>query len=239
MARDTLDRYYTPLAVAMAGVARIDAHLAATGQPKPDVVVEWHVGRGAWIEAARLAWPNAVFIGVDIDPDADGFRLCDFYIVGDALKPETRRSLLAGIGSNPHIVLGNPPFSRAVEHLLAAVAGGGKSKPTAVAWLLPTRWGGGKRVADLSDLWPSFEWRLYPRIPFLRHQQPAQPAFNGMRPDEGLTRMKSPPDDHSIYVWDRFSPGPTASVCSPFMWEDEEVPFMDGCTSSALASGGA
>ena len=111
--RDPLDRYYTPLDVTRGLVA-------ALGVPRHARVIEPSVGGGAWVTALRESGHEGPIVGVDLDPDARGFGLCDEARSG---RWEDHAPLLPEVDV-PTIVLGNPPFRQAAEHVRAARARG-------------------------------------------------------------------------------------------------------------------
>jgi hypothetical protein len=103
---DPLDRCYTPQALADAIVHVLDT-------APPAFVLEPSVGGGAFVRAVRKRWGDGPHIdGIDIDPTADGLRLCDASIVGPAQD-------LAGADPTMKydLIIGNPPFSEALEHV--------------------------------------------------------------------------------------------------------------------------
>lgn len=91
-------------------VARAIANFVADGIPKPSRILEPSAGRGAFMVAAREAWPEASLTGVEFD-----------HGLGNALRASVREkdTLLWGsfFDSLPHdlgsfdLVIGNPPYS--------------------------------------------------------------------------------------------------------------------------------
>jgi len=97
---DELDRHYTPDRLALIICERLAEHITP-----PRTIIEPSVGGGAFARAARKVWPGVYIIGVDIDPQAEGAKYCDEFIVGDFVE-------LAATGKlSADMVLGNPPFS--------------------------------------------------------------------------------------------------------------------------------
>jgi hypothetical protein len=66
-ARDPLDRYYTPDALAEACLL---AMAPASWRLLPARVIEPYAGGGAYLRAARRLWPGVYVMGCDVDPDA-------------------------------------------------------------------------------------------------------------------------------------------------------------------------
>ncbi len=113
------DRYYTPDELARVLVGLLPLYSS-------DVVVEPSVGGGAFARAIRAQVPRARLIGVDIDPQAAGFQDCHTAaIAGDFLEHS-----LVGLGT-PDWVIGNPPYRKALAHLMHALGFGSR-----VAFLL-------------------------------------------------------------------------------------------------------
>lgn len=168
---DALDRHFTPLALALACIARVE-ELAGPGWRVPPWVIEPSVGGGAFLDASRRHWgPDVVRVGIDVDPRAEGLApgLAEVAVVGDALDDGTACVAWAGMRGagcpmRSGVVLGNPPFSRgdrsqappAQRHAAAAIELGEFSGyPSPVALIMPWSFLGG--VAE----WRGF-WKRYP-----------------------------------------------------------------------------
>jgi hypothetical protein len=115
--RETLDRYYTPDHLALDCAVEAQ-HLC----PSPRVVLEPSVGGGAFARAARELWPvGLTIVGADFDPEAEGRSTCDIFHNCDFLDLDL-------CTDPPDLILGNPPYSRAEEHVrhaLGTVVSGG------------------------------------------------------------------------------------------------------------------
>lgn len=131
---DPLERHYTLDRLALAATERLHEQVGPFFGRGPRRLAELHVGGGAWVRAARQVWARSVrILAVDIDPHAAGLRMpeVDKALCGDVLEPDVQAKVAA---YRPTLVLGNPPFSHAIEHL-AAVR---QAAPDAViAWVLP------------------------------------------------------------------------------------------------------
>lgn len=101
-----LGSFFTPFDLAFAICLMIDRDL---GGPA-GWVLEPSVGEGAFARAARAIWPSCRILGIDIDPEAPGFRFCDEAVVADFLTWSPNREFDA--------VVGNPPFSIEVERVV-------------------------------------------------------------------------------------------------------------------------
>ncbi len=149
-ARDPLERHYTPRKLARA----VCSWLALEGLVRPGSnVLEMHAGGGSFIRAARDTFHHCSIGAMDIDAGAAGLELADpgRVFVGDALSREAL-DLWRGW---PDVVIGNPPFSNAVEHVEAALA----LEPTdVVAFLLPMG------VLEAERGWPEFLYRHSCRV---------------------------------------------------------------------------
>jgi hypothetical protein len=111
--RRELDTYYTPDEVAGALVGLLPPAGPGT------LVLEPHVGGGAFARAARTAWRGSTVLGIDLSPSAPGFGDVDAHAIGDFLEPATV-SALARHG-RPEVIIGNPPFSEAQAHIKRAL----------------------------------------------------------------------------------------------------------------------
>lgn len=112
---DELGRCFTPLPLAQAVVDAVEWDDNAEGLLT--TVLEPSVGGGAFVRAARHRWPLARILGVDIDPRAEAFELglVDRGEVGDF--PTVARfwdRIEFGAGGRPDLIVGNPPFGKAV-----------------------------------------------------------------------------------------------------------------------------
>lgn len=116
---DPLDRCYTPEALARAVVRALPIET-------PREVWEPSAGGGAFVRAIRERWPSARVLGVDVDPAAPARSLCNDWITGS--WPEVAREL----ARPPRVIVGNPPFGEALEHVEAALR-----FDTFVAFILP------------------------------------------------------------------------------------------------------
>lgn len=141
-AREVLDRYYTPDALALACIWALPAPPSS-----PRAILEPSVGGGSFARAARKRWgysPDLVCI--DIDPEAPGLRQATGAVVGDfaAWRPSALMAF--------DLVVGNPPYAHAeghIRHAFAIVAPGGR-----VGFLL--------RLAFLESLTRRQFWKMHP-----------------------------------------------------------------------------
>lgn len=175
--RDLLDRYYTPDAVALACVRTLDLRGVR-------YALEPSVGQGAWVRALRfhstpLSGPHLpIHIATcDVDPEAK-HESSDEIVHGpfeESISPGARFDL----------VLGNPPFSQAEEHVGLALHHG-----QTVAFLLRLAFlEGGKRL----DF-----WRKHPAAQV--HVLVNRPSFTGGGTDSAA---------YGFFIWHRGHRGPT------------------------------
>lgn len=113
--RDALDRYYTPDHVARACVG------ALAWRPTtlvPEVVLDPHVGGGAFARAARRQWGEHVYVlGSDLDPAAPGYPDTDLWFSGTDFLEGPSSWGTRGID----IIIGNPPYNNAEAHVRRAL----------------------------------------------------------------------------------------------------------------------
>jgi len=104
--RDTLDRFYSPTVLAEAIVDELPASIGKDSRG----IWEPHVGGGAFARAVLRRWPKARLRVSDLDPTSPalldmGGELGDFLTLSGA----------------PWLVIGNPPYSEAEEHVRHAL----------------------------------------------------------------------------------------------------------------------
>ena len=171
--RDRLDRFYTPDREAQ---LHVDA-LAEIVTPRR--VLEPSVGGGAYVRAARARWPGVHVVGVDIDPDAPGLKLCD-----ERLAPYGTTDLHPDDMFGIDLALGNPPYALAydhVSHLLRTVP--------AVSMLLRVGFLGTRRRRALMQRHPLHEMRVFPwRLSFV--------GPGGEQYGDGVDMH-----DHAVFTW--------------------------------------
>jgi hypothetical protein len=177
--RDALDRYYTPpgLAWILTGQLQIEA---------PRVVAEPSVGAGAFACAARLRWPGALILGVDLDPAAPARPEYDL---------ERGDYLTWAPPAAPDLVLGNPPFALAREFVgrsLEILRPGG-----VCAFLLPATIGHLRGWSETQL--PSVEIPLIGRPSFLAPsgaRTQGSSGFDGPKDRGGNART-----EYSFFIW--------------------------------------
>ncbi len=127
--------YYTPEGVALSIAQAVRESVFFRGR-EPAVILEPNVGGGAFALAAKQVWPQAVILGIDIDPKAPGLEVVDHAFVGsflslraldwirattlscrESVEPSPYYEATGHESWKPDLVLGNPPF----EHLTAMV----------------------------------------------------------------------------------------------------------------------
>lgn len=120
---DELERAWTPTWAA-AGIVEA---LAAELLPCVDLVIEPHAGGGALLREASHYWPDAARWAFDLDPHApalddhslDRAELADW--LTDPARNDLERWRVLLDRRLDVLVLGNPPFSDALDHLDVAV----------------------------------------------------------------------------------------------------------------------
>lgn len=102
------DTYYTPDALAEVLVGVLDLG-------GDEVIVEPHVGGGAFVRALHRNLHTGRMIGIDIDPSAPGLGYCSESRVADFLAVEPFAA---------DWLVGNPPYGAAEEHIRHALSWG-------------------------------------------------------------------------------------------------------------------
>lgn len=132
---DAQGRSYTPDQCAQAVVRRLAALVT------PGSVWEPCVGGGAFVRAARLAWPGAHVTGCDLDPDAPGAALCDDFNLQDARDPLPRRysvELQRELPTSFDLSITNPPFGKAVgQAVTVSIIAAARQRATVCAQVVP------------------------------------------------------------------------------------------------------
>lgn len=166
------DAYYTPDALAHACIGAIAC-------PTPRLVVEPSVGGGAFARAVHIRWAAAFVTGVDINPDAPGFTSCD-HAVHAPWSHDTAEDIRLSAGARVDMIVGNPPYQGAEEHVLVAL-----DAAPVVGMLLRLGWlAGQKRRSTI--------WNRHP--PAAVHVLSRRPSFTGGGTDAS---------EYAFYVWDR------------------------------------
>jgi hypothetical protein len=110
MTRAPGDAYYTPAHVAARCVRWLAPRI-----PSVRTIVEPSVGAGAWVRAARAAWPDAVVDRYDVSPEAAGLTLDvgpqDRSVIADWTLPTDGRRQW-------DLALGNPPYQDVDVHIV-------------------------------------------------------------------------------------------------------------------------
>lgn len=166
--RRAADAYYTPDPLALAICRRLRAEIGPVGR-----IVEPSAGAGAFVRAARATWPDASIRAIEPNGGAAAAsRLADAGADEVAtMRWEDPRVLGAPVGPvhlpwTPGLILGNPPFLLAEEHIriaLRLLPEGGHLAFLLRASMLATR----ARVAGLwRELPPRYVWHVAPRPSF-------------------------------------------------------------------------
>ena len=149
MARDALDRYYTPDALALACMPYV-------ARPSANRVLEPHCGGGAFVRAVRRTIPDARLTTCDIDDVPESSR-GDEHVTGDFLA--------ADLEGGYDLIIGNPPFRDPWPHVERAFALA--SPHGTVAFILPlARVCGRRNRLWLRGRWPSTIAPISPRPSF-------------------------------------------------------------------------
>jgi hypothetical protein len=168
-ARLAFDAYYTPDNLALACVRTL-----VTAIEPPRHVVEPSVGGGAFVRAVRECFPSAHVSGYDLNREATGAAICDdFYNTSwMTIAPTVKADL----------IVGNPPYSEAQDHLEAAfrrVAPHGT-----VAMLLRLSFASGKNRLPF--------WEKHRRFLYATYALAERPSFTGGATDSC---------DYGWFVW--------------------------------------
>lgn len=108
------DLYETPQACASAICARLEAILKLGEDPR---IIEPSAGSGSFVKAARATWPEAIIQAVDLHSE-NARRL---HVAGATsyTTGKWQQQDVGGFGAD--LIVGNPPFSEAEEHIVHAL----------------------------------------------------------------------------------------------------------------------
>lgn len=117
--RAAFDEYLTPEPFAMGMARRVNEILPY----KPRMVIEPSAGTGAFVRASRIFWPEAPVIAVEIQQQhAEALWMAGASSVSIASWIE----VIEAVQRNPTLpppwlIIGNPPYNEAAEHIEAAL----------------------------------------------------------------------------------------------------------------------
>jgi hypothetical protein len=185
--RNALDFYATPQGLADA----ICRHLAT--QKRWTCIVEPSAGHGPFVRAAREAWATAEIVALDVSPE----RLPDLSEAGaDAVLVSDWLAIAALPSEARVLVLGNPPYRDAEEHIRHALR---LMRPgDALAFLLRLNLLGSRGRLPLWNETPLLE--VAPVVP--------RPSFTGGGSDA---------TEYALFVWEKGYEGPTR-LSKPLVW---------------------
>jgi hypothetical protein len=191
--RVALDFYATPDALALA----ICQHVA-TGIATPRAVVEPSAGRGAFVRAIRATWPDSKVMAVEIDPE-NLSALWDPRL--DVVVDDWARFATAAAESlaPPDLIIGNPPYRQAQEHVEAGLR-----------WLRP-----GGSLAFLLRI--NFLGSTS-RVDFWNRAGLA--SVTPITPRPSFTNGGTDGTEYAVFVWTKGHTGP-ARLCPPLVWKPE------------------
>ncbi len=205
--RAELDAYATPLPLARA-ICQYLRRTAAGDQP--DEIMEPSAGQGPFVVAARETWPEAHVTAVDIDPACRApLKAAGAHVV---LVEEwvglARKLALHQVKKSPatRLVIGNPPYREAQEHIEAAV--GWVREGDRVAFLL--------RLAFLESSRRLAFWRAY--TPALVAPIVPRPSFTGGGTDATA---------YGLFVWRRGRRG-GSRLARAIVWKPERRAAGEG-----------
>jgi hypothetical protein len=185
--REALDFYATPQPLADA----ICRHLC---RENFSCVVEPSAGHGPFVRAARAMWPEAEIVAVDVSPD----RLPELSAAGAdvvLVSPWQEIAALPGVGRT--LIIGNPPFREAEEHIRHALD---IMRPgDALAFLLRFNLLGSRGRVALWESTPLAE--VAPLVP--------RPSFTGGSTDA---------TEYALFRWAKGHRGPTR-LSLPLVWQ--------------------
>lgn len=220
------DRYLTPPNHALAMCARLAGLI-----PTPARVVEPSAGAGVFVAASRRIWTSTEVMGVDIhEPNRAGCYRAGVtnFVHGDWVDGAVTAAVK---GFRPDLIIGNPPFSLAEEHVkhaLSVLLDGGH-----LALLLPVSFlcsrGRTKRLWSPQPI--DNGNGIITTIPFghLRYYMPLaeRPSFTG----NGKTDMT----EYAVYVWKKGWDSWPQMV--PHLWRADGAALVGEQSAAAFEAG--
>lgn len=187
-----LDVCPTPLALAAEICRRVkavevpDLHYAA-GEPLR--VVEPSAGEGVFVRAARALWPSSQITAIEIRKEMEQTLLdagADFVYAEDVLRP-------GGVNQfNADLIIGNPPFAQAEEHITSLLAR--MKTGSHLAFLLRLGFYGAKaRLAF---------WKANPEKYFMPITP--RPGFKL----NGKGKLGTDSQEYGVFIWEKGYTGP-------------------------------
>jgi hypothetical protein len=225
MGKQQHDNYPTPTKLAQAILHRSRSFY-------PDVVIEPSCGEGSFIKAARDVWPNSRIIGIDIVSSyrqaalsAGANEFVDAAlerVIGDILESEQD-------GGKKVLVVGNPPFSLAQEHIEIIV--GNLAQYNRLDFLLRLSFLGSTHRAE--NFWPNM-WNHFDSLTPISGR-PSYVKFKNVEIIETVDgvdyvskrRKRVSTSDNSEYgiysfVKGRSSINAPVNLARPMLWKDIE-----------------
>jgi predicted RNA methylase len=173
-----LDGYFTPFALADALVDK----LATDGFWRGGSLLEPSAGKGAFVVAAHQLQPHRL-IALDIDPER-----CSELRQSPAVDVFPADFLTFGMASRFELIVGNPPYTGAEQHVRKALSM--RAQFGAVAFLL--------RLAFLESAERIAFWQEHPASKIYALAQ--RPSFTGSATDKAA---------YGFFVWANWHRGPT------------------------------
>lgn len=199
------DRYYTDPAVALACVQVLCSWSAMYSA----VCLDPHVGGGSLLQAVRQVCPAPICIGLDIDPGAPGFAICDQHEVADWRTYALTKPV--------DVIVANPPFHGFDDHISLIVDAVMSGLAQVAGVLLPESALSAPRFRDVTSNGrePAEVWHIVGRI---RFHGPGMEASRARKRIKLLAKLgreptaaelrSSPSTGHVWVVWRHGHTGP-------------------------------
>jgi hypothetical protein len=193
------DTYQTPLRLAHAICSRLRSTFRDW---VPEEVLEPSAGLGAFVRAARAAWPDAQVLANEIDRGFHRTLLqSGAHVVHHEDWLKLGRTLAeASTGAGPrHLILGNPPFRFARQHIEAALSA--MLPDDRLCFLLRLNFLGS---SDRVEFW----------------KQPGLQSVATIAPRPSFTGKGSDGTEYAVFTWVKGFTG-VPIIQTPLTWEPE------------------
>lgn len=193
--RTIFDVYPTPIPVAAAICDRLIQYF-----PNPQYIIEPSAGWGVFVREARRVWGPTIHIHANeirgeeaqnlINSGASNVSHRDWAELIRSWKP-----------AGQPLILGNPPFSLATEHIAAIMES--CEKGTTAAFLLKQNLLGG--VDRAKNFWPKHPYKF--KIPLV-----PRPSF------KKTAKASNDTNEYAVFFWEVGYVGPSVTVFPHIIW---------------------
>lgn len=171
--------------------------------PRPKRILEPSAGAGAFVRAVRQVWPDAHLTAVELRGEEHDSLVASG--ADQVVIDEFKKFLMASLLSEPVLVVGNPPYSLAQEHIMLLLDY--LPPGSLIAFLLKLGFMGTKDRADL--LWKQGQCHYIK--PIL-----GRPSF--VKGGQSTSDV----NEYGLFIWEVGYTGPTIVHWPHIRWKEKE-----------------